>query len=325
MFAKNMLPTERFITHPLTKFAINRLGYSRSHYLLRSFVAPRIIDDRYEERLAPGLLSCFSGCLPAGRDVHWQDWRTEFFRHYRSKLVEDIIFANLSFPRAVRTIKQYVTVRGLENLTAALQRPAGVLLIGSHLGSVTFGTLAVLVTVLGLQAATGRLIRFCTEAGILRLRNSLCWLDEANTTYGNRLGYILTGNPKTSVGGAMIRALKNRAVVMTNADVLTGGSAQDTFTLFGQVQVRLPALAGAVKVAQLTGATILPWFNVRTGDNKLLLTFESPITAGDEQYPGNNATYRLLCEKTGRILEQWLRQYSTQWIYWDRFGKMAAG
>jgi lauroyl/myristoyl acyltransferase len=302
---------EALMANSLVRTLINVFGFKLSHAIISRCVVPRLIPSPVLRRLLRTVDAYFKKYLP-----HADIKAGYFIFHFRSKLAEDVILVNFSFKKTVKFIEKEVIVKGKENIEKALIHGRGIILLGAHLGSIMLGTMALMKACFDTPAFANQDIHICTEPDMIRFPGNLRRVKKAVKAYKTNIHFILTSRKRALIADDMIHALKQKNIIFTNMDVVRGGSDRHVFTLFGEAELTLPALCGAVKIASLTGATILPWYNVRDRKGRFILTCEEPVFLSSE----TSVPYEL-AEKLCRVLEKWITLYPEQWIYWDRFGK----
>ncbi|MBN1696657.1 MAG: hypothetical protein JW881_03995 [Spirochaetales bacterium] len=324
---------EAFIKNRLIKAFVNHAGFDAARFILQRVIVSMIIPAAMMKKLALTIDSYFKSYIPRmGKGV------AGYLYHFKRKLAEDIIAVNLSFENTVNLIEKKVTIRGKENIDSALSSKKGIILLGAHFGSIILGTMSMLKACFDSASFprprasfprprasfSGRSIHMCTEPDMIRFPENLKRLKEAVRVYNTALYFILTDKKGHDIAHDMINALDRGNIISTNMDVLRGGSDTYQFTLFGKARVTLPALMGAVKVACMTEAAILPWYMVRDGGG-FVLTCEAPVFAGETGDRGSSrpqsGAHAAVAEKLRGLLEQWIIRNPEQWVYWDRFGK----
>lgn len=244
-----------------------------------------------------------------------------FVHHWCRKHAEDLYVINLpDLMQALEQVDRLVSHDKPERFDEALSHGNGVLAVGSHVGAVTFGTVALLSRLRETTSAQRPLIRICADPEMNRYPSVFEGAELALRYFERDVRYVITGREKRAIAVEMAEALERGAFVTTNLDVMMGGADQRPFELFGRARVRLPALVGAAKVALRTGATILPWVCTRTGTG-FRLRLERPIgpvpRLGAEVTSDHPALLDLV-ESLRDTLEGWIRWHPEQWTYWDR-------
>lgn len=313
---------EPLINNPAVRGLIRVGGLAASRGLLRRLLAPVMLPAAKRRRLEARVRTYFQRYVPDPHQLSVEARVQSFFWHYGSKLAEDCI--TLGVPGVERfkaMIRRHVVVEGLEYFHQALDEDAGILAVGSHVGSPTFGTPALLSLFLTVPPERYRVVRFCAEPEAIRYPEVLRNVERVLQDYGGDLAFIFTQRESKSIATELSQRLAEHCLVTTNLDVLLGGASQQPFRLFDRAWVQLPAVVGAAKAACRTGAVVLPWVNLRTATG-FRLVLSPPIgpvprldAAATEQHP----TVAQLCAQLRGILEQWIVDQPEQWFYWDRF------
>ncbi|MGA1840705.1 MAG: hypothetical protein ACMUIU_08785 [bacterium] len=312
---------ERLINNLFLRILVNHIGFKMSRFIMLKWILPSILHEKMIDKMAGQVTGYFKTFFPSLSDEEVERKVDEFLWHYKYKFCEDCIVLNLNFDKSLKLIDKYTMIEGRENLLKAMDSGQGILAVGSHVGSILFGSITLFSIYRNIPKENYQKIKICTEPDVPRFPTAFQRLEEALKRFQLDISFINTRRHKSDVGWEMSNALKAGYLVTTNLDVLTGGGSRKQFRLFDSVQVYLPAIAGSVKLALLTGAVILPWHNVRDKDGRLRLTIEEPIGPFpvpegqiDDQYP----EFINLCEKLRDILEGWIKENPEQWTYWDR-------
>ncbi|OGM01627.1 MAG: hypothetical protein A2008_06130 [Candidatus Wallbacteria bacterium GWC2_49_35] len=196
-----------------------------------------------------------------------------------------------------RDIESKIRFEGLENLKSALARGRGVILLVAHVGN-----WELLGAVWGLLGH--RVYSFFLDARIDAIGKILNDLRESR---GIKL--IPRAELKKSV-----QCLKENAMLGVIAD--QDGGENGVYTeFFGRI---VSAPRGPAALARNTGATILPNFLVRNGDDTYTMIMQKPIILDktkSKEADIKNYTVRFLS-----IYEKIIRQYPEQWLWmYDRW------
>ena len=313
---------EKLINNFCLRALVNTLGYKSSKFIIQRGLLPIIMPKKMMEMMTQNVSYYFHTFFPELSDEDAERKVNEFLWHYTSKLCEDCIALNFTFPKTRKLTDKYTIIAGRENLLKAIDKEQGILAVGSHIGSILWGTMAFLLTYLDIPKKNCYGINICTEPDAPRFPTIYKRLEDAFKIYHLDISFILTHRHKKDVGLNIRSALKARYLVTTNLDVLRGGGSKKKFKLFDKTLVYLPAIAGTAKIALQTGATILPWVNRRDKKGRLKITIEKPI-GPLPKFKGkiydDTPEFITVCEKLRVILERWIKDTPEQWAYWDRF------
>jgi len=316
---------ERLASNPLLRGLVRAAGFRRARWLIQHALVPLVVTPARQRRLGAlveGQLQTFFPHL--GGDEAARRARA-YVANYVAKLAEDVITVNVvSVPWMLGCFDDLVAFEGRAHFGRAVRAGRGVLAVGAHLGSITFGTAALLSLHLTLAPAERPLTRLTTEPDVDRAPHVRAALGAALGGYGADIALLLTDRPGRDIAHDMAETLGAGGLVTTNLDVLRGGGSRKELRLFGgRARLTLPALVGAAKMALHAGATVLPWVNLRQGEGFRLVVAEpiGPLprlgAAAEEGHPEVEA----LCERLREILEGWIAAQPEQWIYWDRLHK----
>jgi lauroyl/myristoyl acyltransferase len=312
---------ERFINNGILRAVANNLDFRLSQFIVLKALLPFIIPENVAAMLAQNVSCYLKEFFPFLSDEEVERKVDAFLWHYKYKFSEDCIVLNLNFDKSLKVIEKYTAIHGKENLMKALDQGRGVLAVGSHVGSVLFGTMTFLSVFLTLEGRGFNGIKVCTEPDVIQFPSVFQRLEKAFKQYNYQFSFIITRRHKKDVAMEIANALRAGSIVTTNMDVVMGGRSRMQFRLFEKALVYLPALAGAVKVALQTGATILPWTNIRDKGGHLILTIEEPIIPLHHisgKIDNDDPEFIRLREKLRAILERWITDDPEQWMYWDR-------
>lgn len=296
---------EKLISHPLLKGLIRLSGFRLSRSILYYTIARCLIPRKVVLSLLASIRLYFSRYLDENNGAAIRERARRYIRHYKMKLCEDIVMLNLSRRAIPKVINANVEIKGMENFDHAMDGQRGVLAVGSHVGSVIWGTVAFVHFANSFPSARRRFISICTDPYAGRFFPPGGKQD--------RYSFIPNSSNPQRMIERILAALNAGQIVTTNLDVLCGGASTRVFRLFGKADVLLPAVVGAAKTAKSSGAVVLPWSNRRDEHDRLILSFEQPFTP-DEATSALSARLR-------DLLEKWIRESPEQWIYWDRFHK----
>lgn len=295
---------ERLLTHPLIRASVGLLGFRISRFLFYSTITRLLIAKNDLGQLSKTVEGYFTRYVAAG-NPNITPKSEVFIYHYKMKLCEDITLLNLNRCRLPRVLARNVRVEGTENYRRALEAGKGILAVGSHVGSVLLATAAFVNISSTVAHPLSRRVNICTDPYAIRFFPP--------RTIHDTYAFIPNDLNRQAMIARIVAALKSREVVMTNLDVLSGGSSTEGFRLFNKTNILLPAVVASAKLALLAEAVVLPWRNRRDERNRLVLRLENPI------WP--NSDIQALSEQLRSMLEKWILENPEQWIYWDRFHK----
>lgn len=314
---------EKLINNRAIQSIIRLLGYRVSGYIFQKGLFPLIYPKKQFQLVNQQVEYVFKSLLRQSLDGDVKKQVDSFWRHYKQKFSDDCIVLNFGYDGLSDLFDKHVRIEGDQHLLDAVNQGHGILAVGSHVGSVLMGTVAMLLaySTVPLEKVVG--VKICTEPDVPNFPVILNCLQTAVAKFDRDVTFLLTRRAKKDVSIDMVDALNQKYMVTTNMDVLTGGGSTREFNLFGTVPVYMPAIVGAVKVALKTGATILPWTNRNVSGGKLVLSFETPIFPTVQQISDVrlHPDFDILCDTLFRIFERWLKASPTQWVYWDRFHK----
>ncbi|MFH2007481.1 MAG: hypothetical protein ABI333_12925 [bacterium] len=314
---------EQLINNGVFRQLVRRAGFLGARSVLRHTVVPLLLTPARRRTLRDRVTRYLTQYFPDFDTLEVQRRSDAFLEHYGQKLAEDCATVNLDSAAAhLRAVNEHVVFRGAQNFRRALDRGTGVLAVGAHLGSLVFGNPAFITLYLTVPPSRYPVTRICSEPDLARFPKVLQGFEDVLREYGADIAFILTHRERRPISEEMTEILAAGGLVTSNLDVLMGGGSRKEFAMFdGRARVRLPALVGAAKSALRTGATILPWVNLRT-DAGFRFELEEPIgpverlgSAVRDDHPAVEA----LCGKLVRILEGWIVAHPEQWAYWDRF------
>ncbi len=194
-----------------------------------------------------------------------------------------------------KNIDDLVTeIEGIDRLEEALARGKGVIIMASH-----FGNWELLLSCLTLKGYTGvviakRLYFYKYDEFISDMRNKT----------GVRILYR-DESPKKA-----LKVLKEGGMlgVLADQDV---DSVEGVFVDFFGKQAYTPV--GPVKLGLVTGASIVPSFMIRKGDNTFKLVLEEPIVLSRGENTEDDI--KRYTQEWTDVLEKYVRQYPEQWVW----------
>lgn len=245
-----------------------------------------------------------------GEDTDGQDSSAVIQKSFEVRIAEDLdgyYFA--VFNR--QNLGKYFTFEGLEHLDAARRRGKGGLLLSGHVGAVASAVLA-----LGLKgydvAPLGNDSRVdTTMSSPVRTfaRWQMKWLQRK---LRGRVIFVKLSEGGADHGPAVVRVLdalrKNQLVVMA-VDIPADRSHNVSRTRFLGKNCRFPN--GIVRLAQLSGAPIIPFFILRDEDDwsHQRIEVQPPIELQGEP----EADFQRCIDRLDAVV----RQYPGHWTVWD--------
>ncbi|MBT9149453.1 MAG: Phosphatidylinositol mannoside acyltransferase [Dehalococcoidia bacterium] len=192
-------------------------------------------------------------------------------------------------------IESCITVHGWHNLEDALKKGKGVILVTAHLGSFDiavqiFAVRSIKTTVLVEPLEPPSLLKFITA---LRESNGVAFVPA-----------------QSGVLKVLIQSLRRGEAVLLacDRDIASNGLKSN---FFGEETI-LPG--DAVRIAMRTGATVVPVFNLRRGDDRYDVYFEPAI---DVIPAGSGAVARNM-EQVAHVMEKYIRSCPEQWVVLSR-------
>ena len=200
----------------------------------------------------------------------------------------------MQFPRMnSKKIQQYVSFEGLQHAEQALAQGKGAIILTGH-----FGNWELLAA--SISATIAPLTPIVRELRSPRL-NALV------SSYRERAGYA-TIDRDTGIRPAL-RCLKRNELLGIVADVDT--SVSGVFVDFFGRPAYTPY--SPVAIALKTGAAILPTFIVRQSDGSHRAIIEPPLVLQRTDVKEQDLVVNT--QKFTKIIESYIRQYPTQWIW----------
>ena len=211
-------------------------------------------------------------------------------RHIAENILDCLV--QMGYPERLR---EFLDIRGLEHLEAALSKGHGVIALGFHLGNFVL-----------LPAAMG--VAGHPVHGLIRFMDDERLADLVRHHSRSFHVELIPSLPRRQAVGGILTALRDNGAVLMLADNLKRGELETT--LFGQ-PVR--TARGFVSLALRTGAAVVPVYLVRGREGRLQLVIEPEMEMVRSGELGAD-----LAANTGRImrlLEELVRRYPDQW-YW---------
>ena len=203
----------------------------------------------------------------------------------------------MQFPHLDRKqIQQYVTFEGIEHVEQALALGKGAIILTGHFGNWELLAASISTTVAPLTP-------FVRELRSPRL-NTLV------SSYREKAGYA-TIDRDTGMRHAL-RCLKRNELLGIVADVDT--TVSGVFVDFFGRHAYTPY--SPVAIALKTGAAILPTFIIRQPDGSHRAVVEPPLALKRTSMKEKDLVINT--QKFTKIIESYIRQYPTQWIWMHR-------
>jgi len=225
-------------------------------------------------------------CFPELTDKQRADLASDYFANMGA-FVAELALAWFRSPERVRSLFE---VEGAENLEQALSHGKGVILCAGH-----FTTVEICIVPINDYAPR--------YAGMYNKRRSRL-LSEYQRRGRER--YTDESFPKQNIR-AMLRSLRNNAVVFFAADEAHTGKSSELLPFFGQPALTNTSLS---RLAQISGAAVVPLFYCRKPDNSgYLIRFDPPLA----NFPTDDVvadTRRLTA-----ILENSIRECPSQYFW----------
>lgn len=198
-------------------------------------------------------------------------------------------------------LERLLPIDGLEHLDAALEQGKGVILLGSHLNSLSMFNAIIMLRRRGYDIGVA-LPEADDPWAPSRARSFLA------KRFGTRSMYESTGAFFAQFNiRPIVRQLAANRIVAQTGDGLHSARFVDV-PFLGQ---QLPFPTGMAAIAQLTGAVVVPMFQVGAPPDRLRIVFEEPrtIEAGAEPLRAAVADY-------ASLLERHLRENLACWEHW---------
>ena len=214
------------------------------------------------------------------------------FQHLGKTVVEF-----MQFPRLDRAqIQRYVTFEGVEHVEQALAEGKGAIILTGH-----FGNWELLAA--SISATVAPLTPIVRELRSPRL-NALV------SRYREKAGYA-TIDRDTGIRQALQCLRRNELLgIVADVDTTVSGVFVD---FFGR---RAYTPYSPVAIALKTGATILPTFIIRQPDGSHRAIIEPPLALKRTDIKEKDLVINT--QKFTKIIESYIRQYPTQWIWMHR-------
>lgn len=315
---------EKLINNVAFRTLVRTAGFERARAVFDRVVIPMLMPSAKRDLLGARVAEHLQQYFPEFDQPEARRRADAFLRHWTKKFAEDCVCINSTKIKQFTTaIEKLVEFEGEENFVAAHRADAGVLAVGSHVGSVSFGTTALLYHFLNLPREEYPRIRLCSEPEVARYPGVLRLLEEALGDFGGEVRFVFTHRESKEISVDLSSVLLEKGFVTTNIDVLMGGGSKQVFPLFDTARVLLPAVVGAARTALRTGSAVLPWvcYRKKTGYRMIVEPMIGPVPKLGRVVPPDHPEMVALCEQLRATLERWISAEPEQWAYWDRFHK----
>ncbi len=245
--------------------------------------------------------------LAFGETFNEDELKNIILKYYGNHYVNQLqIFL---FPRLnKKNIDRYHTFDGLDNLDRALAGKRGCILMHAHLGPTQLP-----LCILGIKGYRMVQIGFPSDEG-------LNWIGK-NVAFRLRLKYEAKIKASIVSVKSFLRPvfghLKNNGVVMITGDGAGGVGPIGKYERFDFFNQQIPFTMGAFRLAQKTGAPILPLFTVyEENDGRYKTIIERPLDT-DRRFGEDAVSGRM------NIFVERLKDYVAAapylWHFWDEF------
>ena len=195
-----------------------------------------------------------------------------------------------------KQMQRYVTFEGVQHVEQALARGKGAIILTGHFGNWELLAASISATIAPLTPI------------VRKLRSPR--LNALVSRYREKAGYA-TIDRDTGIRHAL-RCLKRNELLGIVADVDT--SVSGVFVDFFGRPAYTPY--SPVAIARKTGATVLPTFIVRQPDGSHRAIIEPPLVLQRTNLKEQDLVINT--QKFTKIIEAYIRQYPTQWIWMHR-------
>ncbi len=200
-------------------------------------------------------------------------------------------------------VERGLTIHGWDLFQEAFAWGKGVILATAHLGNFDLAA--------QLWAFRGYKVTVLVEPLLHDPRGRL--MTHLRECHG--LSFVPLGTPALK---RVVRELRSGGVVIVACDRDIGGKG--VRVKFLGEETNLPS--GAVELALITGAAIIPVFSVRDGGRHFSLFFEPPVPMSGGERNGRQTAENL--EKLLSVVGEYVRRYPEQWVLtepvWSRSG-----
>jgi KDO2-lipid IV(A) lauroyltransferase len=194
--------------------------------------------------------------------------------------------------RRAQLLGRIAEVHGHDTYRSARDEKKGAIIVTAHMGSFEVGMAA--------------LLEYEKRLHVLFRRDEQGLFEQTRRALRRRLGVIeVPVDDGLSAWMRLREALARDEVVLIQGDrVMPGQKGQAMPVLSGTVL--LPT--GPARLAQITGAPIIPVFSIRRPDGQIELFVEPPVRVPDEQ------ALDAAMAQMAAVLERYLHRYPHQWL-----------
>ena len=200
-----------------------------------------------------------------------------------------------------KSLDRFFVIEGQEHLERAREKGRGVLLMTLHLGN---GDLA--VAGLGLQGLPVHLVSKVMKAE---------WLNKLWFGMRERVGVRFI--PPRNSSFAILKALKRKEIVIFVNDQFTGPPIGIKAKFFGR---DAGTAVGLATMAERSGASLVPVYNVRLPDGRVRIVFEAEIPF--ESKGDHDESLAHMTQVYNDRLEQYVRICPEQWMWLHKRWKL---
>lgn len=308
---------EEIINNKVIYLVTNLLNFKLVVLFLNVFIHPLVLPNKQLKQLKRIVSGNFSYFFPEWKEDEIEQKSNNYIRHLKLKMQEDILLLNYNYKNKTKIIERNTIIENAEVFSKAISQGKGILLVGSHVGSILLSTYSILHLYTKLNKDHPG-ISTCIEPDVFSFRAFTDYIAHVNKNNLIQMNTINTASDKKAVAKEMIQALLNNRIVTSPLDVAKGGSNENIFSFFNKMNIYLPALVGITKIAVHTNSIILPWVNYRDDNNKLHIAFEEPIQWHINKNRPQTEKVQKINNELFSILENWIQKFPDQWVYWDR-------
>ena len=239
------------------------------------------------------VLQTLARCLPEKTDSERQALYAAVCRQQVLSMMELLRYAG----GREAELEARLEVSGKEHVEAARAQGKGVLVLIAHFGN---------YALLALQVP--KLFGYPLSVIAKPLRNetlNALWWDLQRKAGVN-------GIPARNAYRASVRALKDNGLVGFMLDQNRPADQAVFVDFFGQPAATTPGLA---VMSAHTGAPVLPVFIRRLPDGRNMVEAQPPIEPPPDRQPATIRTFTETCTKT---IEDEIRRYPEQWLWWHK-------
>jgi len=317
-----MMAVEKLVANDVIKTLVRTTSLTTTRRVLDRSLLSVLAPPWKRARMRKRVVGYLRAYFPEYDEPTVQALSRAFLRAWVNKHADDCYTINMPDVHfALDAFARHVTFEQPHLFKEAVERGAGVIAPSANVGSISFGTFAMLSRVLDVPVERSPILRICSDPEIEAYPAIPKLIEQSLRDFGRDARIVLTRRDPKAIALEMAETLERGGVLTTNLDVMMGGRDRTPMLMFGSAKVRLPALIGAAKVALRTGATILPWVCMQAGD-RFRLRFEEPMGPVPKlgaSFPDDHPELVGLTHRLRDVLQGWIRWHPEQWAYWDRF------